>query len=338
MIPLLLFAVALALLVSPPAQAEVQAAPVLDRAAEVRDYWTEERMREAEPVGPGLSESANDPGPFSRPTDCIPIVRHCAQEVPDPADPAISTHGKVFFTVTRGASPNDYVCSGTVVNSRNRSVVWTAGHCVYDQDPSQSDEALREPGFVSNWMFAPGYRDGETPYGSWTAKRLATTGPWQETANIKYDLGAAVVRADLEGDRIQQVVGARGIAFDQPRDRVYQAFGYPAIATRPDFTGEREFICEGAPTGSDDPGTAGPDTLAIKCDMTGGSSGGGWIAGGTLLSVTSYGYSLQLDRLYGPYMSTAARALFRSVRGKPNRKQPGKGKGSGKKNGSKKGK
>ena len=37
-----------------------------------------------------------------------------------------STHGKVFFTL----GGNDYVCSGTALLSGNKSVVWTAGHCV----------------------------------------------------------------------------------------------------------------------------------------------------------------------------------------------------------------
>ena len=68
--------------------------------------------------------------------------------------------------------------------------------------------------------------------------------------------------------------------------------------------------------------------------MTGGASGGGWVSFGKLYSVTSYGYSQQLDRLYGPYMSTSAKALYRKVRGKakgrsgkkPGGKKPG-GKG-----------
>ena len=49
--------------------------------------------------------------------------------------------------------------------------------------------------------------------------------------------------------------------------------------------------------------------------------------------MTSYGYSRELDRLYGPYMSTSAKALYRKVRGKSKRK--GSGKKGGKKPGGK---
>ncbi|MCH9045865.1 MAG: hypothetical protein IIA40_07135, partial [SAR324 cluster bacterium] len=36
--------------------------------------------------------------------------------------------GKVFFTIP---GLGDFVCSGSVVNAPNNSLVWTAGHCVY---------------------------------------------------------------------------------------------------------------------------------------------------------------------------------------------------------------
>ena len=239
-------------------------------------------------------------------------------EITDPAAPEFSPHGKVFFTVPNGEEAGDYVCSGTAVNSRNRSVVWTAGHCVLPES---------SPGFATNWIFVPAYGAGSEPYGRWTAKRLATTGPWQASRNIKYDVGAAVVRRTPEGERLGGLVGGRGIGFDQPRDHLYRAYGYPAVISplAPEFDGEREFRCTSRPLGTDNPGTSGPATTSIECDMTGGSSGGGWIVDSTLLTVTSYGYELELDSLYGPYMSTAAKSLYRQVRGKPKRKKAGKG-------------
>jgi V8-like Glu-specific endopeptidase len=348
-IPLALLALACALACARPALAAVETERVAEPASDVRDYWTDARLEAAVPPdlpiapSPAAARGAGTNGSPSwvagadagsppraamregeaRP-DGVPVVDPSHEEIADPAAPDVSAHGKVFFTVPSGAEAGDYVCSGTAVNSRNRSVVWTAGHCVYPEGG---------PDFVTNWVFIPGYHEGEQPYGQWPAKRLATTGPWQEVANIKYDLGAAVVRR-TGGRRLEALVGARGIAFNQPRDQLYGAYGYPAVPTfYPEFTGEREFRCVSKPTGDDEPGSSGPQTMSIQCDMTGGSSGGGWIAGTTLLSVTSYGYTLELDRLYGPYMSQTAKALYASVRGKPKRKSSGHkgGKGGGKK-------
>ena len=61
--------------------------------------------------------------------------------------------------------------------------------------------------------------------------------------------------------------------------------------------------------------SASPPTIAIGCDMTGGSSGGGWIVNmkdglGTLVSVNSYGYFSQPDAMYGPYQGNAAERLY----------------------------
>ena len=48
----------------------------------------------------------------------------------------------MFFTL----GGNDYVCSGTALLSGNKSVVWTAGHCV-NEGPGE---------FATNWEFVPG--------------------------------------------------------------------------------------------------------------------------------------------------------------------------------------
>ena len=123
------------------------------------------------------------------------------------------------------------------------------------------------------------------------------------------------------------MVGATGIGFNQPRAQTLQAFGYPAEQPPLEFTGEREFRCTGRPFGVDRPaGTSGPATIGIECDMTAGSSGGGWVGGTTmpiLLSVTSYGYPTEPDRLFGPYMSAEAKDLYKLVRGGKRQRKKG---------------
>ncbi len=73
------------------------------------------------------------------------------------------------------------------------------------------------------------------------------------------------------------------------------------------------FICE-ADLGTRDT-SANPPTMGIGCDMTGGSSGGGWVVGNDVLSVNSYGYSNQPNVMYGPYQGSVAQQLYTSAAG-----------------------
>ena len=292
------------------------------------EYWTKARMRAAEPVPAerdGTPESAPAPAPASHPATHVPpaspgsapdahllrgaaagstTARPASAEVLDPTAKGVRAHGKVYFSIRKGAEAGDYVCSGTTINSRRRSVVLTAGHCVYDSQAGG--------GKARNWIFVPAYEEKAAPFGAWEAKKLATTKQWKKFANLRFDLGMAVVRRN-SGQRLQSVVGARGIGFDQPRKQSFDIFGYPAL---PPFDGEHEFLCSSAYQGTDIPGGRGPNTMAADCDMTGGSSGGGWVVGRTVVSVVSYGYEASPGVLYGPYLSSSAKKLYKSVRGK----------------------
>ncbi len=298
-------------------------------AGAVSSYWTKARMRAAEPVS---TKAAGSPGPSSAsapeqgsPTHVPPASpgaatdahllggvagesvagKRALSEVLDPSLGGIRAHGKVFFTISNGVEPGNYVCSGTAINSRNRSVVLTAGHCVFD-------EPLLQGGKATNWMFVPAYQAGAAPFGEWTAKKLATTKQWKRDGNLRFDLGAAVVRRNEAGQQLQSVVGGRGIGFSQPRNQSFEIFGYPAKSP---FDGTLEYLCNSRYQGSDPPPGSGPNTMSADCDMTGGASGGGWVVDKTVVSVVSYGYDNQPGILYGPYFSSTAKKLYKSVRG-----------------------
>jgi V8-like Glu-specific endopeptidase len=273
--------------------------------AQVRAYWTPQRMRAATPLDLVLDSAGHlerAAAPSGRATD----VSDSSSGFPDRA------HGKVFFTLTGGSEPGDYVCSGTVVASNSHSLVWTAGHCVEDAESGG--------GFASNWMFVPGYRAGDKPFGEWPAKQLETTDGWRTAANSRVDFGAVTVARDSDGRGVQDVVGARRIAFGRPRPDSITAFGYPAEPTlfEPLFDGERLYSCDSAITASDDPPGNGPQTMQIECDMSGGSSGGGWVdADGNVVGLTSYGYAADFNHLYGPYFGSTARDLYNQASGSP---------------------
>jgi len=298
---LLALVMATALSAAPAAQGEDVATRLLDdSAAEVRQYWTPERMANAIPAR-GLSGAAS-PRVAPRRGSFHSRVRK-VRRFPK------RTHGKVFFTM----NGTDFVCSGTVVDAPSRSLVWTAGHCVYEP-------GLLGAGFADNWLFVPAFGPGgKKPFGEWPATQLATTEQWQDAGPLlgfdfdpTFDLGAATVARSGE-KRIQRVVGARRIAFNRSRDRRYHAFGYPARQPPPGFTGSRMFRCDSNYAGGDS-SVGPPQPIRIHCDMTGGASGGGWVTkGGKVVSVTSYGYNNQPNSLYGPYMGDVARKLYKEA-------------------------
>ncbi len=216
-------------------------------------------------------------------------------EVGDPSKVPYRSHGKVFFRWKGG----DYVCSGTVVTSEFESLVVTAGHCVFD-----------EGSFSSRLMFVPAYDSGDAPFGEWTASELFTTTGWingWEDDDLRFDVGMAVI-SPQSGETIQDAVGARGIEFNRdPSSLDIEAIGHPAGDP---FDGESMILCASDVLYRDE--EAGiPAPMAIDCDMTGGSSGGGWvIEGAKVNSVVSYGYPDLPDVLFGPYFGDAVQTLY----------------------------
>jgi V8-like Glu-specific endopeptidase len=287
---LLLLAVLACALVAVPAAnaAQVRTKAVAQDKAAVERYWTAERMRNAKPADETL---AGKPPAGKGNGNGKGKQRRAATQIPPPYTSApTSTNGKVFFS--DGGS--NFVCSGTAVLSPNRSTVWTAGHCVHDG----------ASGFHTNWAFVPAYADGSRPYGTWTARRLATTNGWATAGDFSFDLGAANV-SPVGGQSLTDVTGGRNVLFNTARNQQYAAHGYPAA---PPFNGQRLWVCN-SPLQYDDT-SANPPTMGISCDMTGGSSGGGWIAGGGVTSVNSYGYGSLPNVMFGPYQGSVAQSLY----------------------------
>ncbi len=268
------------------AGASVESKRVKQSRDDVVSYWTPERMRNAKPAEHQLAGKPGGGG--GKPT------AGAATEVAGPytSNPT-STNGKVFFT----ENGVNYVCSGTAVDSTNGGTVWTAGHCV-NEGPGD---------FVTNWAFVPAYRDGVRPYGTFAAATLKTTSQWAGSGDFRYDFGAAAV-SPAGGKSLTASIGAgRGMAFNYNRSgQTYSAFGYPAANP---FNGQRLWVCGDAPLYMNDSGNMG-----IQCNLTGGSSGGGWISGGLVYSVNSYGYNSLKNVMFGPYQGSDAQALYNSAR------------------------
>ena len=250
--------------------------------SEIRGHWTQERMHRAIPVEKAKPGGGGGPGGGT-------TTSAASVEVTVAPGSALTAHGKVFFS----DAGVDYVCSGTALAG---DVVWTAGHCV-NEGPG---------GYYTNFMFVPAYRDGAAPYGTFPAPELLTTPGWQLTGEYGVDAGAAIPTVNEAGQTLTQAVVERTPVFNSVRNQTYSAYGYPAAKR---FNGQRMRVCNTAWSRNDT--TASPDTMGIPCDMTGGSSGGGWItAGGQLASVVSYGYGSLKNVLFGPHLEVEAQELY----------------------------
>jgi V8-like Glu-specific endopeptidase len=305
-------------------------------SAYLRAYWTAARMRNATPadvlevsraenaaaartpvrvdysrlgpgsVGPTASEGAAElasgglaPGPGGD-AKMLASYTSGALSTSEYRTYPNSTIGRIFFTDP--STGENYACSGTAVTSLNESVVWTAGHCVHGGGSGET--------FYTNWIFVPSYVDRSAPSGTWPALSLLAPQQWTQDGNLRYDM-AAVVVATRNGHRLTEVTGGRGIQWNHPRSQTFSAYGYPAGAP---FDGERIRYCISGLDANGNPPGPGPQTLGIGCDMTQGSSGGGWIVQSSFLnSDVSYGIEGQAGVLYGPYFGDAAATLYESA-------------------------
>ncbi|GAA1279304.1 hypothetical protein GCM10009677_37160 [Sphaerisporangium rubeum] len=342
-------------LLTAPASGDSAARPALPRPIvhdaadtkveqrDVKHYWTAAKMAAAKPliltrnrngrttaapstggkavmikpVAPAAvrraAAAADEPTPAPSPSES-PTATPTPSPSPSPSAPLLAsrssggapwtgggaivrTEGRVFFTYQgRTAS-----CSGTAVSSANKSVVVTAGHCV-----------KLGGAFHTNWVFVPGYNAGSRPHGTWVATSLLTTPQWNSSEDMNYDMAAAVV-APLDGKRLVDVVGGQGVAFNQGRRKQMYAFGYPAASP---YDGSRLTYCSGR---------AFDDFLlssdhGLTCDMTGGSSGGGWFVNfnestgtGTVNSVNSFKYNFASYWMFGPYFGNEAQAVYNAA-------------------------
>lgn len=291
----------------------------------IEDLWDPDRMRKAEkpPQQPISEDISADEGI----TDPTPTAVD-AQGVKAPYRTSAPEAGKVFFDGPDGSM----VCSATVVqdpaNPGRSNMVWTAGHCVH---------AGKKGGWYRNIAFVPSYNDSArsntadtakeeiAPHGVWWGDWARTSDEWigqgAKTGGQGAPFDFAVIHVTPEkgraGTSLEETVGsALPVDFAAPaapRIESLTATGYPAAAP---FDGERMFQC------SDEPGRLSvraedPTMYRIGCTMTGGSSGGGWVAEGrdgkpALVSNTSIG-PVSAGWLAGPRLGAEAKAVYESV-------------------------
>jgi hypothetical protein len=296
-----------------PAGAAVVSGPPANSPSEVRAFWTPQRMEAAQPVELRRADDPkveSDPAPASyrsgRSVEIPPSSGSSLYDFQPGGETGYpqSVHGKVFFTIDPGdgSAPIDAMCSGTLVSSLLKNVVFTAGHCA------------QYPGYPpsTNLVFVPGYRDGAEPFGEYPAQTLLAPAEWIKDFDTSFDVAIAQLSSPLE-----TTLGGRGIAFNKPPRTAYKIFGYPAEPEET-YDGEKLVECD-APFLGLEFGLSHPfSTIVYPCGMGGGSSGGGWVnSKGDVVSVVSHGYEnpALAGQMVGPFFGDAVKRLYNEAGG-----------------------
>lgn len=301
---------------SPSASAAASAAAEHQR---IVNYWTAARVAAAKPrdfvkTAHGFEQRKGKPGGGGGGSVTVTGASY------NGGGAIAKSEGKVFFHM----DGSDWQCSGTVASDGNRSgysLVLTAGHCAVDETTGQ---------FATNWVFIPDWDEKPatfstactaSKYGCWTATALvvhhnfANAGGFNDQAT-RYDFAFAVVgNGGKNNSQLDAGFTPMGVTTNtvSSGNNLY-AFGFPAAGK---YHGNDLTYCAGNIFTD---ANNNNDTWGMACDMTGGSSGGGWLAGfdtktgvGSLGSLNSYGYS-GVKNMYGPKFNSDTAAVYTAAK------------------------
>lgn len=300
--------------------------------AQVRAFWTPQRLREAlaydvtpatttvspparlpaEPAGPAVSVPGSSPTVKTQSAQVPAALPGARSKVwPNHVDAPATTIGKLFFRTPNGLA----WCTATVISAPNNNTIWTAGHCVSDGHRH----------FYSNWLFVPDYWSVYRPFGSWTVYKEYVPDLWFNLSLHGYDFAALALRV-RSGQRVENLTGSQGFKFNYATWdwKGLYAFGYPSEVFDPlrPVNGSLMRYCTG---------NAWKSAFSIfaqenlHCDMGRGASGGPWLQDlqlsrgwGYLVADTSnhYGDDNSLN-MRGPHLGSTALAVYNAVKNLP---------------------
>ena len=287
--------------------------------AAVEEYWTEERLFEAQPIpveappppAEALAMFATEFAPDGEPEDQ-------ESEVPEPVasidtlgltgvagsyDTArvpnrnvfpYTAVGKLFMTFD-GAN---YVGSAWVIG---QSAIFTAGHCIFDDGA--------EDGWADRVLFIPQYHQGQEPIGRWAATRLHTLSGWAAGGDDKFQYDMAAARLDRP---VGPDTGVVGWIANQAPAPAYQSVGYPSrrLSNTYPFDGREMWRCNGAYLD-------GANPIKMANNMTEGCSGGPWLIerNGRFYAngLNSFRWNVEPETMNSPYFGRGFLNLLAAV-------------------------
>ncbi|MFC8914672.1 trypsin-like serine peptidase, partial [Streptomyces sp. NPDC057116] len=165
-------------------------------------------------------------------------------------------------------------CTASVVDSPRGNVVATAAHCVYADGAAAAD-----------FSFAPGYRGGATPHGTWKVRTVQVADAWKAAGDDAdaHDYAFLTLEPDGRGRQVQRVVGAARPDWASGPGRRVTVTGYPNKDHNP---ADGPISC--TTDTARNPDLAG--SMVMECGgFHDGTSGSPWLADGRLIGVLSGG-------------------------------------------------
>jgi V8-like Glu-specific endopeptidase len=169
---------------------------------------------------------------------------------------------------------NDHSCSASVVSSPARDLVLTAAHCI--------------DGTGAGLEFAPGYVNGQTPYGVWTVDKVWVSPTWIASQDPHNDYAFLQMSPQVINHRrvnVQDVTGGEVLGIAAPAGTTVTDIAYPyGIDDQPIAcvnkiiytTGYPTFNCNGYPGGtSGSPFLVARGRAQIVVGVIGGLNQGG---------------------------------------------------------------
>ncbi|WP_051741138.1 serine protease [Kitasatospora sp. MBT66] len=229
------------------------------------------------------------PAPTPAPTTAAPTPADgpLGTTATAPATPEAATVGALFTGTVR---PGNHFCTASVLHSTTGNLLLTAAHCI--DDPS-------------GVTFAPGYRDGKAPYGTWRVTAVHTTTGWSHGGDQDEDFAVLETAADDSGRRVEDVVGGNTLGTDEPFGTTVRLYGYPA-------GGEQPLLC------TNTTGRQSAYQRVVDCpDYPGGTSGGPWIStatGHVVGAIGGYQQGGDTDDIsYSAYFDHTIAALYQEA-------------------------
>ena len=155
--------------------------------------------------GTGSAVAAVGSQPHAARTVNPVVPRPIAQAVAFAGTPAVGA----LVTASASGALGSHFCTASVVDSPAGNLVITAAHCLTGRQASQ-------------FVFVPGYDNGQAPYGVWPVRDMITDRDWRSASDPDDDVAFLVLDRSVQG-----VTGGERLGTGQPPSQLVTVIGYP---------------------------------------------------------------------------------------------------------------
>ncbi|CAG8727097.1 12118_t:CDS:1 [Racocetra fulgida] len=176
--------------------------PIINNDEDAIDYWTEERMANAQPIIPPTSNS-------NEITSNVTIINDISDSGSESLFAIPIAVGKLFFV----HSGEHYTCTASVIDTRDGNTGITASHCLYSDGE-----------YSTKVIFSPGYSNGKPRS---DLGKIRVTGLSVPKSYIEFDEDDyAMIQFNYPG-KLKDQTGAFGWGLTPASPIKVTTFGYP---------------------------------------------------------------------------------------------------------------